>query len=651
MVATRKFLSATTVSLLVAFAIVASAGVITVRTEHYRRESGALVRHTLQVETALRRLYGAVTRTESDERGFLITHDSRYVDAKDEPSDRLRRQVMELAGLVSDNPAQSRRLELLRPLLEERMTLLARKLELMRAGRFDEAAEIIRGGRGKELMDHIDGLISEMISEEEELYRKRNDRLTQANESLETAIGSMIVVIAGVAAFAMLIAQKQMNALQKSSESLRTAYNQLVAESTRRESLEAQLRQSQKLEALGQLTGGIAHDFNNMLGVVVASLNILRRKLDKSDSGVQQLIDSALDGTERAANLVHRLLAFARVQPLNPTPLDANGLVSGMTTILRRTLGSNIKLETALAPDLWPTRIDANELESAILNLAVNARDAMPEGGRLIIETANIELDEDYAAQNPDARPGHYVLVAVSDTGVGMTPEVAAKAFDPFFTTKPIGKGTGLGLSQAHGFVRQSGGHIKLYSEPGRGTTVKLYLPRHVEGAVEAPAPAPAPTAPDVFPHGRAEEIVLVVEDDDSARRITAQGVRELGYTVLEAASGKEAIQIIRDRADIALLITDVVMPGMDGARLAREAVFRRHALHVLFITGYSSHAFMRNGMLDPDVNLLTKPFSLAQLAHKIRETLDARTDLTRGRVPTGDAALGKEGARAKRPR
>jgi signal transduction histidine kinase/CheY-like chemotaxis protein len=441
----------------------------------------------------------------------------------------------------------------------------------------------------------------------------------------------MIVALAGVAVFAVYLAQKQMNALRDSSDSLKLAYNQLIEETTRRESLEAQLRQSQKLEALGQLTGGIAHDFNNMLAVIVASLNILRRKLEKKEDGVEKLIESALDGTERAANLVHRLLAFSRIQPLRPTPLDANKLVSGMSTIIHRTIGSNIRLETSLATDLWPTRIDANELESAILNLAVNSRDAMPNGGRLTIETANVDLDRAYVAQNPEARAGQYVMVAVTDTGQGMPPEIAAKAFDPFFTTKPVGKGTGLGLSQAHGFVRQSGGHIKIYSEPGRGTTVKLYLPRYLEG--EAPIELPPPPSPEEFPRGRPEEIVLVVEDDEAARRVTSQGVRELGYTVLEASGGKEAIQILRVRADIALMITDVVMPEMDGARLAREAVFRRHALHVLFVTGYSPHAIMRNGILDPDVNLLAKPFSLAQLARKIREVLDTRPTLSEGKA------------------
>ncbi|WP_363348165.1 CHASE3 domain-containing protein [Methylocystis echinoides] len=629
MAASRRFLSFETVSLIAAFAILASAGMATIRTEQHRRESGALVRHALQVGSALHHLEGEIRRAESDERGYIITGDPSYYRSELNLAEHLKGEMAALEKLLADNPQQLLRLQRLRPILEERLELLQRKLALMKDGRSDEAVEVVRGGRGKALTDQIEALIGEMIAQEEELYRIRDERMSQATDSLEMAIGVMIVLLGFVAMFAVLQAEKQLSALRKSGESLRRAYDELIEESTKRGALEAQLRQSQKLEALGQLAGGIAHDFNNMLGVIVASLNIMRRKLKRDDDGIHQLINSAMDGAERAAALVRRLLSFSRIQPLNPTPLDANQLVTGMSAILHRTLGSHVELDTRLGKDLWPVKVDANELESAIVNLAVNARDAMPDGGTLTIETANVELGEEFVEANPEVRPGLYVLLSVCDTGEGMAPEVIAKAFDPFFTTKPIGKGTGLGLSQAHGFVRQSGGHIKIYSEIGHGTCVKLYLPRHVEEC-EAPAAAPQRKEDD-FPRGRPEEIVLLVEDDEQARRVTAQGVRELGYTVLEAASGKEAIQIIRTRADISLMITDVIMPGMDGARLAREAVFRRHALHVLFITGYSQHAIVRNGILDPNVNLLTKPFTLAQIATKIREALDARADLSKG--------------------
>lgn len=631
MAAVRKFLSFETVSLVAAFAILASAGIVTMRTAEHRRISGANLRHTLRVESALHRLYGEIRRAESDERGYLITREPAYLDPRGDLRERLEKDVAQITALVADNPIQSERVEKLRPILQERVELLLRKLEIMNAGRFDEAVALLRDGRGKALMDQIDALIAEMISEEEKIYRERDERLTEATESLQAAIGALMFIGATVAVFVIALAQKQMNALTESRDSLRRAYNQLIEETTRRESLEAQLRQSQKLEALGQLTGGIAHDFNNMLAVIVASLNILRRKLERKESGVEELIDSALDGTERAGNLVHRLLAFARMQPLNPEPLDANEFVSGISEILQRALGGSVRLETALATDLWPTKVDANELENAILNLAVNARDAMPDGGSLTIETSNVHIDDAYAAQNPDARAGHYVMVAVADTGQGMPPDVAAKAFDPFFTTKPVGKGTGLGLSQVHGFVRQSGGHVTISSEAGRGTRVTLYLPRHVDGA-DAPQPEPEAKLED-FPRGKPAEIILVVEDDDSARRATSQGVRELGYTVLEANDGKEALQIIRKRADISLMIAEAATPGLDGGQLAREAVFRRHALQLLFVTGSSPDAITRDAVFDAKVSVLTKPFTLAQLARKIRETLDGPANLTFGRT------------------
>ncbi len=630
MAETRKFLSVETVSLLVAFAILAFAGLVTVQTEQDRRQSSAWVRHTLEVESALYRLDGAIRRAESEQRGYMVTRDPSYLMSKEALPRRLEKDLSELGSLVADSAPQAERLSKLREMLRERVDEFRQKYELMEAGRFDEAADILRGGEGKRLSDRIDAMIDQMVAHEEMLYRQRNEELTQATASLQTAIGSMIVLIAGVAGFAVLVIEKQMNALRKSRDSLKGAYNELISESTRRGSLEAQLRQSQKLEALGQLAGGIAHDFNNMLSVIVASLNILRRKLKRNEGGADELISSALDGADRAAALTHRLLAFSRIQPVDPQPLDANALVLGMSSILHSTLGAHVDVATVLAKDLWLTRVDANELESAILNLAVNARDAMPNGGQLTIETANLEFGEDHVEENPDAKPGKYVLIAMSDTGEGMPPDVVEKAFDPFFTTKPIGKGTGLGLSQAHSFVTQSGGRIKICSKVGRGTCVKLFLPCYVKDKAIAP-PTREPPPQEEFPHGKPEEIVLLVEDDESARRVTAQGIRELGYTVLEAGSGRQAIEIIRGRPDISLLITDVVMPEMDGARLAREAVFRRHALHVMFITGYSQHAFVRNGMLDPDVNLLTKPFTLAQLAKKIRAVLDARGDLPKG--------------------
>ncbi|WP_353645888.1 ATP-binding protein [Mesorhizobium sp. WSM2239] len=379
---------------------------------------------------------------------------------------------------------------------------------------------------------------------------------------------------------------------------------------------EAALRQAQKMEAVGQLTGGIAHDFNNMLAVILSALNLIERRLAKGED-VSHFIDAAKDGAGRAASLTQRLLAFSRQQALSPEPLNANKMVAEMSELLRRTLGETVRLETVLAGGLWNVHADKNLLENAILNLAINARDAMPEGGRLTIETANCHLDDTYAAEHT-TQPGQYVMVAVTDTGTGMTPEVMAKAFDPFFTTKGPGKGTGLGLSQVFGFVKQSGGHIKIYSEPGQGTSIKIYLPR-LYGAADAPKRAHAKK----LARGASSEVVLVVEDDEQVLALTAQMLRELGYGVVEARGGTEALAALSEHPEIGLLFTDVVMPDMNGRRLAEEAQKRRPDLKVLFTTGYTRNAVVHNGVLDPGVNLLQKPASVEQLAAKVRMVLD----------------------------
>ncbi|WP_200909912.1 ATP-binding protein [Azospirillum thiophilum] len=400
------------------------------------------------------------------------------------------------------------------------------------------------------------------------------------------------------------------------------------------------LRQSQKMEAIGQLAGGIAHDFNNMLAVVISGLNLLQRRLDRGDTNVGAYIDGAMDGAMRAAVLTQRLLAFSRQQPLAPEVLDANGLVRGMEELLTRTLGETIGMEFVTSAGLWAIHADLNQLENVLLNMAVNARDAMPDGGRLTIETANVHVDDAYAAEAA-IEPGQYVLIAVSDTGAGMTPEVLAKAFDPFFTTKEVGKGTGLGLSQAFGFARQSGGHVRAYSEVGIGTTFKLYLPRFFGDARKA---APTPLSRTIVsPTGSPREIVLVVEDEERVRNFTVETLRELGYTVLHAFDGPSALELIggaaadgwggdpagapggnAPRQDVTLLLTDIVMPGMTGRQLADAARAILPDLKVLYTTGYSRNAVIHNGVLDPGTNFLSKPFAIDQLAAKVRSVLDA---------------------------
>jgi PAS domain S-box-containing protein len=386
---------------------------------------------------------------------------------------------------------------------------------------------------------------------------------------------------------------------------------------------EAKVLQIQKLEAIGQLTGGVAHDFNNMLAIIIGSLNLVQRRLGRGDGvtpDVTKFLDAAMEGATRAATLTQRLLAFARQQPLAPETVNVNDLVARISELLRRTLGEDIALETVLAGGLWQTNIDVSQLEQALVNLAVNARDAMEGGGKLTIETMNAHLDEAYAAEH-DTTAGQYVMVAVTDTGTGMTPEVIAKAFEPFYSTKPMGKGTGLGLSMVFGFVKQSGGHIKIYSEVGVGTTMKVYLPRQV-GAARAGAAVQATGGE--LPAGDPREVILVVEDDDRVRRFSVDALRELGYTALHASGGEEALRILDERADITLLFTDVVMPIMNGAKLAEEARRRHPELKVLFTTGYTRNAIVHNGTLDQGVDLLSKPFTLAQLAHRVRAVLGA---------------------------
>lgn len=382
---------------------------------------------------------------------------------------------------------------------------------------------------------------------------------------------------------------------------------------------EEALRQSQKMEAVGQLTGGIAHDFNNMLAVVVSSLDLLARKYLRDDALAMRYVDSARNATKRAAQLTQRLLAFSRQQPLRPSALNVNKLVAGMSDLLRHSMGGAIEVEAVLGGGLWLTHADPNQLENALLNLSVNARDAMPDGGRLTIETANSHLDERYASEQVGVAAGQYVMVAVSDTGSGMTAEVIARAFDPFFTTKEVGRGTGLGLSQVYGFVKQSGGHVRIYSEPGQGTTVKIYLRRLLNASEDDIAT----DTPPVMPLSDGQETVLVVEDEESVRRSSVEALTELGYRVLEASGGEAALKLIDTHPEIALVFADVVMPGMNGRKLADEVRRRRPSLKVLFTTGYTRNAVVHNGVLDAGVELLGKPFTLDELAARVRAVLD----------------------------
>jgi len=383
-----------------------------------------------------------------------------------------------------------------------------------------------------------------------------------------------------------------------------------------------QLYQSQKMDAVGQLTGGVAHDFNNLLTIIIGNLDGAKRALESGQAGAQErlmrAVDQALIGAHRAARLTAHLLAFSRRQPLEAKVLDVNKLLRHLSTFLKPSLGEQVQLEVVGAGGVWQVEADETQLETAILNLALNARDAMPEGGKLTIEASNTFLDEIYCSKNADLQPGQYVEISATDNGVGMSADVSGRAFEPFFTTKETGQGTGLGLSQVYGFIKQIGGHVKIYSERGHGTTVKIYLPR-VKGATTTgerePQDAKIPAA-----HGG--ETILVVEDDDDVRAFIAETLRELDYIVFQAIDAPSAMRTL-DSERVDLMLTDVILPGRNGRDLADAAATKRPGLKVLFMTGYSRNAIVHNGRLDQGVNMIQKPFTQAALAAKIRNLLD----------------------------
>jgi len=380
-----------------------------------------------------------------------------------------------------------------------------------------------------------------------------------------------------------------------------------------------QLRQAQKMEAVGQLTGGLAHDFNNLLAGITGSLELMKMRMAQGRyEDIERYMTVAMGASRRAAALTHRLLAFSRRQTLAPRPTDANALVGGLLDMIRRTVGPGVQVEAVCMSGLWSTLVDQPQLENALLNLCINARDAMPHGGSITIETANRWVDR-HGAKTLDMPEGQYISLCVSDTGTGMTPDVIAKAFDPFFTTKPLGQGTGLGLSMIYGFAQQSGGQVRIYSEVGQGTMVCIYLPRH-RGAADSDAAAPES---GLAPVAGAGETVLVVDDEPAVRMLVTDVLHDLGYTAIEAADGAAGLKILQSQARIDLLVSDVGLPGMmNGRQMADAARVSRPGLKVLFITGFAENALLNNGQLEPGMSVLTKPFPVDTLAARIRELI-----------------------------
>jgi signal transduction histidine kinase len=620
MIETRKtFLRSGAAPLLIGFLILACMICAVLWFVASEQADAQAMRRSLEVESDLVGMLSILTDAETGQRGYLLTGDDIYLEPYRKARDRFGPQLDALGALLAANPAQARAFEAFGHVAKEKLDELGGTIASYRAGLKEEAIDKVRTGAGRALMDEAREIIGRMLDVE---YRTQADRRTRL-EALASWLGYGVVgsgaMFLALAAFAAMNAYRQMARLVGSRDELRASNRQLVEEGARREALADQLRQSQKMEAMGQLTGGLAHDFNNMLSVIIGSLTLIKRRLARGEADVGKYVDSALEAADRAANLTHRLLAFSRRQPLAPQPVDVNKLVAGMSDLLRRTIGEQIRVETVLAGGLWRTRVDRGELENAILNLAVNARDAMADGGRLTIETANCHLDDTYASAHVEVPAGQYVLVAVTDNGCGMPPDVRAMAFDPFFTTKGVGKGTGLGLSQVHGFVKQSGGHVKIYSEPGDGTTIKLYLPRFhgtEQAAMERSTDRP-------MPRGDIDTLILVVEDDERARQVTAESLRELGYSVVHADSAASALEILAAHPGVRLLFTDIVMPDVNGRKLAEEAVRRVPGIKVLYTTGYTPNAIVHNGIVDPGVQLISKPFTLEQLARKVHAVLD----------------------------
>ena len=609
-------------ALLSGFAVLVVIVATTLWLGEQQSRSERLVQHTLAVEMRLASVLSIVQDAETGQRGFLLTEDVGFLAPYRRAIAVLDEELQILAASISDNPSQQAEMAALKSAIRTRMDLLTLKVEGHRPG--EAGASLLAAlVKGRAAMDQVREIILRMQAEEATLLERRVERsgrqalLVRGGQLLAAAL----VVLLG--AFVFADGRRRLRATETARGSLEKANADLKAEIAQREAAEAQVRQFQKVQAIGQLTGGIAHDFNNMLAIVIGSLDLAKRRLTSDPQKAEVCIDNALEGADRAAQLTSRLLAFSRQQPLAPRVLDVNKLVGGMSELLRRTIGENLRVETVLAGGLWRTFADPAQLENAIVNLCVNGRDAMPEGGKLTIETANTHLDDAYAAANAEVAAGQYVMISVTDTGSGMPPEVIERAFDPFYTTKGVGRGTGLGLSQVHGFVKQSRGHVKIYSEPGVGTTIKIYLPRNA-GEPSAQDNAPRPLGE--LPQARDGEVVLVVEDDERVRRLSVDALRELGYTVAQAADAAQAMTVLGLQARVDLLFTDVVMPDLDGRRLADRAREARPDLKVLYTTGYTRNAIVHNGMLDADVAFLAKPFTVEQLALKVRQVLDEET-------------------------
>jgi signal transduction histidine kinase len=587
-------------------------------------QADQLVEKSLDTRIVGESLMADLQQAETSQRGFLLTEDATYLQPYDRALGTVPRELDRLHRLTADDPALRSHIFAVEPLISAKLGEVKRTIDLAQQGRRDQAIEVVRTDQGRGLMEAIrKEMVGFFDTGRQKLRMQREDVA-----SLRRWLAALIITALGLA---IVLTGMLALATRHAVSGLIDRTKQLEEESERRQTAEDSLRQVQKMEAVGQLTGGIAHDFNNLLTIIIGNLDTLKRQIEKATDGgtkpstkLSKPLDSAMRGARSAAQLTQRLLAFSRRQALEPARVDMSRLVMDMLDMLRRSLGEQISIETVLGAGLWPAFVDAHQLENAVLNLALNARAAMPEGGCLTIETANTYLDEGYARRFGDVEAGQYVVLCVTDTGTGIPPSIIDHVFEPFFSTKPEGEGSGLGLSMVHGFVKQSGGHVRIYSEEGQGTTVKLYLPRMIGAEEMTAVPAGKAENAKPVPRGEPDETILLVEDNDGVRDYATDVLRSLGYTVIEAADADAAIRFLANKPAVDLLFTDVVLPGeMNGRALADRVLKFYPGLPVLFTTGYTRNAIVHQGRLDADVQLLNKPYTAQDLAQKVRDMLD----------------------------
>jgi signal transduction histidine kinase len=611
---------------LVGFGLLAAAALAVIIGLIRSRDADMRVLHTLDVQATAQTLLIAVRDAESAVRGFLLSEDVEDLDRFQPSLEHVQENLNSLASLTTDNAIQQDRIANLNTLILAKRDQLEKCLKLAKDGKREAALAVINSPADRKLLDDIRVEVASILNTEQQLLKERQAAAAQQRYVLAALIGLALLT---ATILASVLAVSSRNALK----GLIDLNAELDAESKLRHDAEDTLRQAHKMEAVGQLTGGIAHDFNNLLTIIIGNLDNMKRQIAQAanpgtvselSAKLSKSVDAALQGARNASQLTQRLLAFSRRQALEPQRLDVNRLVSGMLDMLRRTLGAEISIETVLGAGLWPAFADGHQLENVILNLALNAKDAMPRGGCLTIETANTYLDAAYARRFGDVQAGQYVVLCVTDTGTGIPEEILDKVFEPFFTTKPVGEGSGLGLAMVHGFVKQSGGHVRIYSEDGEGTTVKIYLPRMIAAVEESATPAGKPADLSTVPRAKPHEAILLVEDNEGVRQYAKEVLEELGYWVHEAADAEQALQLVAKKPKINLLFTDVVLPGpLTGRDLATRLRQRYPDLPVLYTTGYTRNAIVHQGRLDPDVQLLNKPYTQQELALKVRELLD----------------------------